>query len=198
MTTIVAINGYLAADRNHASYQDLPRYSSPKIVTSNQNAICLAKGGISSTPAELKIIATILETYLFNYKIKDKKLQKHCYGLYKKLYEYVNEGECLIAMQKLNGEISTIVVENESVDLPWREDGIVYGTGDMIAKGMYHAQKLKGEFDIHEIMQTCAMHDCQTSKEYDVVNANSLFELSELTDEDILENLKFIGEDYVQ
>ncbi|CAH0447877.1 hypothetical protein SM033_00053 [Vibrio phage vB_VpaM_sm033] len=184
MTTIVAINGYLAADQNHASYQNLPRYVAQKMHASEHNSIMGAIYGDSTSLAELYQMSTLLEIYMHRCRTKDEELKEKCAEAADMLKKIVGHNDFL-AIQKCGEDILTIHVADGGVDLPWREDGIAFGTGCFIAKAMYHIQKQNDEFDIREIMGHCIAIDPQTGGGYTVCNGETLFDARDLTDDDI-------------
>lgn len=192
MTTIFAVNGIIAADQNHASYQNEPRYTAQKLHESEYSSMIGAIYGDSRVLADTYLCMSLLEIYIYRAGKNDKELNELGEKALKELQSQLGY-DTLVAIAKHRGDIATYVVDRDSVDIPWREDGVAFGTGAMIAKSWYHRQKQKGEFDMREIMGMCLYIDPQSCGGYNMKNGEALFDMKDITKEDILASAKKAG-----
>lgn len=177
MTTIVLLNETLAADRNHASFLNEVRFDQTKIGRSKYGTVALAKYGSSASAEELGQMATELELVLAFYDVKE--------GLpFRKRFEKKHEHNHLVAMQHTEDGCKAIEFKG-SMEFPFFHEGILQGTGDLIARTVSYRQSIKNEFDIHEIMTEVGKRDMQSSTEYDVVYCHEL----EIMDEGFIERV---------
>lgn len=180
MTTLYMINGFLAGDSNHAEFLNSPRYEDKKVYVSKHNYVAYAVGGTSRSESEMLQYGKMLEIMQAALRLKDREKWME---LYDKLINDLGSSTMFILTLAGGKPIMTTLDKNNGMDIEFRPDGVGYGTGEKFARAQFHLQRMRDEFDIREMMEVAAKYDPQTKGEITIVNAYTLRDEDEITEE---------------